>query len=82
MREKTASGVRRAAIATGLREGAQVQIAYKIMLKTGKYYTKTIKKGCVLALYPQHFICMVDGFRVSFRYNEVVGDETTKITVL
>ncbi len=82
MRENTVLGVRRAALATGLREGASVQIAYKIMLKTGKYYTKTVRNALVLALYPHHFVCEVDGFRVSFRYNEVVGDESTKITVL
>lgn len=79
---KTLLGARQAAIARGLRQGAAVRILYRVRLKSGEYTVKSEQMGRVTALYAHIFVCEAEGKAVCLRYNEVIGEESTKVEIL
>lgn len=79
---KTLLGARQAAIAQGLRPGAAVRILHRVRLKSGEYTVKSIQMGRVTALYAHIFVCEVEGKALCLRYNEMIGDESTKVDIL
>ena len=74
--------LRAAAMAEGLREGCEIIVRERSLLKDGSYITRIIRRGRVLKLYEYHFSCrMATGERESFRYNELLGWEARLIRV-
>lgn len=69
-----------AAMAAGLRVGADVLIRERAQLKDGTYITRRVRRATVLVLYEHHFYCLLaNGRKESFRYNEFLGDEARLI---
>ena len=63
----------------GLQVGSRVVVSQKEW--SSKRYVRQ-QKGKVIGIYPHHILCaMDDGSREYFRYNEILGCETTKVKV-
>lgn len=72
--------LKEAAMAVGLKEGSEIIVRERSLLKDGSYITRIIRRGTVVKLYDYHFSCrMATGERESFRYNELLGWEARLI---
>lgn len=76
---RTEPYLRHIAKKNGLRVGSRVVVSQKEF--SSKRYERTAK-GKVIGIYPHIILCaMDDGSRECFRYNEILGYETTKVKV-
>lgn len=81
--KRTLEALREKAVENGLCLGRKVRVEYKSVQKDGKKETKRVKSGTVTGLYPHTFaVSLDDGTKTSFRYNELLGDENTKVRML
>jgi hypothetical protein len=68
------------AMQNGLKEGVEIDVHERAILKNLTYATREIRCGRVLKLYDHYFYCqMSDGSKESFRYNEFLGNESVKV---
>ena len=79
---KTAGELYCLAIRAGLRPGAKVRIVTRVTNKAGRHsLVRDRRRGVVVAVYPYIFTCEVGGRKVSYRYNELFGDEAVRIAM-
>jgi len=80
VRERTAEFLRLAADFR-IEPGKRVRIERRAKTKEGKRVTREKLSGEVIALYPYIFTVQIGRHITSFRYNELLGDEGTKVRV-
>jgi len=78
----TQNDLRRLAIKMGLQAGVKVSIEYRAYLKDLSLVVRSRESGIVEALYSCYFVCRVRGHQECFRYNELIGEETTKVRLI
>ncbi len=79
---KTAEELHLLAIQAGLRPGARVRIVTRVMDKDARErVVRDRRRGVVVAVYPYIFTCEVGGRKVSYRYNELFGDEAVRVAL-
>ena len=79
---KTAGELYRLAMQAGLRPGAKVRIVEQVLDKVARErVVRDRRRGVVVAVYPYIFTCEVGGRKVSYRYNELFGDEAVRMAL-
>ena len=79
---RTAEELHRLAIRAGLCPGRKVRIVTRVTNKAGQYrLVRDKQRGVVVAVYPYIFTCEVGGRKVSYRYNELFGDEVVRVAM-
>lgn len=78
---KTADELYRLAIRAGLYPDAKVRIVTRVKNAAGERLVRDRRRGVVVAVYPYIFTCEVGGRKVSYRYNELFGDEAVRVAL-
>lgn len=78
---KTADELYRLAIRAELRPGAKVRIVTRVTNGARERLVRDRRRGVVVAVYPYIFTCEVGGRKVSYRYNELFGDEAVRVAL-
>ncbi len=79
---KTAEELHLLAIQAGLCPGRKVRIVTRVTNKAGQHcLVRDRRRGVVAAVYPYIFTCEVGGRKVSYRYNELFGDEAVRVAL-
>lgn len=80
---KTAEELYRLAIRAGLCPGRKVRIVTRALDKAARERVVRDRRwGVVVAVYPYIFTCEVGGRKVSYRYNELFGDEAVRVAMM